>query len=245
MAFTAKELREQMNLPGVEFRADHEFIRREVTEAQDFVNQRRPLKRLMQILEKGSVTTHGDKSWSLSFLRSPTEILTADGSASASVQGICCELNRLEGPPEWRQAVGTGELEAISCGLVLRSIGYRSVPLEGVPFDDRQGRVPNHYGKILKEDGVAMPGMYTAGWLKRGPTGVIVSTMSDAYETADTILDDLKHGRPMLTNSQQGAEGLAHVFQERGIRPVSYDEWKQIESAEFSEVLRVESRAKN
>lgn len=76
--------------------------------------------------------------------------------------------------------------------------------------------------------------MYTAGWLKRGPTGVIVSTMNDAYETADTIADDLRQGKPMLENSHSdGADGLVELFKERNIRPVSYAEWKIIEQAEF------------
>lgn len=76
--------------------------------------------------------------------------------------------------------------------------------------------------------------MYTAGWLKRGPTGVIVSTMNDAYETADTIAYDLKQGKPMLANSHSdGADGLTELFKDRNIRPVSYEEWKIIEQAEF------------
>ncbi|KAI7875038.1 nucleotide-binding domain-containing protein [Lichtheimia hyalospora FSU 10163] len=229
-SFTSKELREQMNLPGVVFHADHEWIKNEVAEAQPVISKNRPLKRLMSILEKGSATKQGDRSWSLKFLRSPVEILSQDNQ----VDGIRYEMNRLEGPFDQRKAIGTDTFEDQSCGLVLRSIGYRSIPMPGIPFNERQGRVPNYLGKVLTIDNQEVPGMYTAGWLKRGPTGVIVSTMNDAYETADTIAYDLKQGKPMLENSHSdGADGLVELFKHRNIRPVSYAEWKIIEQAEF------------
>ncbi|KAI8137881.1 hypothetical protein BJV82DRAFT_633632 [Fennellomyces sp. T-0311] len=232
-AFTSKELREQMNLPDVSFKADMEWIKSEIEAAQPVLSKNRPLKRMMGILEKGSKSTSTDRSWSLEFLRSPSEILT--DADRTRVQGIRYELNRLEGPPLGAKAVGTGQFADQECGLVLRSIGYKSLPMEGVPFDARQGRVPNSYGKILDAEGNEVPGMYTAGWLKRGPTGVIVSTMTDAYETAETIVDDLKESRPMLDGSgKKGAEGLTEIFKSRNIRPVSYGEWKRIEAAEFA-----------
>lgn len=147
-SFTSKELREQMNLPGVVFHADHEWIKNEVAEAQPFISKNRPLKRLMSILEKGSATKEGDRSWSLKFLRSPVEILAQDNQ----VDGIRYEINRLEGSFDQRKAIGTGTFEDQSCGLVLRSIGYKSISMPGVPFNDRQGRVPNYLGKVLTND---------------------------------------------------------------------------------------------
>ncbi|KAF7723986.1 hypothetical protein EC973_001446 [Apophysomyces ossiformis] len=232
VSFTSKELREQMSLPSVSFRADHSFIKSEIEAAAPLLSKTRPLKRLMGLLEKGSSTVGGDRSWSLQFLRSPSEIITnADGSA---VKAIQYELNQLEGPLEQRKAVGTGVFETQDTGLVLRSIGYKSLPIEGLPFDERQGRVPNRYGKVLDGE-EELPGLYTAGWLKRGPTGVIVSTMTDAYETADTIMDDIKQGKPMLDGQHKGgAEDLIPVLKERGSQPVSYQEWKEIEAAEFA-----------
>ncbi|KAK4511740.1 uncharacterized protein ATC70_007284 [Mucor velutinosus] len=229
VSFTSKELREQMSLPGVEFKADMDFIKRAIAESQPFISKNRPLKRLMGLLEKGSPTQHADKSWTAQFLRSPVEILAQNDRVS----GIRYEINRLEGPLEKRRAVGTGEFESQECGMVFTSIGYKSVPIKGVPFDHRQGRVPNTYGKIVDKDDNELAGMYTAGWLKRGPTGVIVSTMTDAYETADTIVDDLKNGKDMLSSSEAGAD-IDELLKERGIQPVSYQDWKQIEAAEFA-----------
>ncbi|CEP11215.1 hypothetical protein [Parasitella parasitica] len=233
VSFTSKELREQMSLPGVEFKADMDFIKREIQESQSLISKNRPLKRLMGLLEKGSTACNAEKSWAAQFLRSPVEILAKNDR----VHGIKYEINRLEGPLEKPRAVGTGEFESQECGMVFTSIGYKSVPIEGVPFDERQGRVPNVYGKIMQGDN-ELAGMYTAGWLKRGPTGVIVSTMADAYETADTIVQDLKNGKEMLGNMESspkpGAEGLEPLMKERHIQPVSYADWKKIEAAEFA-----------
>ncbi|KAI7903913.1 NADPH:adrenodoxin oxidoreductase [Cokeromyces recurvatus] len=232
VSFTSKELREQMALPGVEFHADMDLIKKEITDSQAFISKNRPLKRLLSLLEKGSPTKQGDKSWTAKFLRSPIEVLTNGQKAC----GIKYELNRLEGPLEQRKAIGTGEYETQECGVILTSIGYKSIPIDdSIPFDKRQGRIPNRYGKMMK-DGEEVSGMYTAGWLKRGPTGVIVSTMTDAYETADTIVDDLKNGKEMLDRgeSKAGAEGLKKLMEKRNIRPVNYQDWKKIEAAEFA-----------
>lgn len=220
-----------MSLPGVQFNADMDLINQEIEAAQPFISKNRPLKRLMALLQKGSPSKEAKKSWTAKFLRSPVEVI----AENQRVAGIKYEINRLEGPIEHRVATGTGKFETQECGLVLTSIGYKSLPIEGVPFNERQGRVPNHYGKIIDGD-KEVPGMYTAGWLKRGPTGVIVSTMADAYETADTIVDDLKNGKDMLNgnSSKQGADGLKELMHERHIRSVSYMDWKKIEASEFA-----------
>ena len=78
--------------------------------------------------------------------------------------------------------------------MVLRSVGYQSVPLPGVPFDPRASVVPNALGRVLGEDGSPLPGEYVAGWLKRGPTGVIGTNKSDAAETVRCLLEDLAGG---------------------------------------------------
>ncbi|RUS27031.1 hypothetical protein BC938DRAFT_483797 [Jimgerdemannia flammicorona] len=235
-AFTAKELREMMALPDTAFSTDTALLQAELTAGSPFLDQNRPLKRLMSILDKGSATSlcTASKSWSLDFLRSPVEILTTL-ETDLKVEGVRFEINRLVGPVENSRAEGTGEFETVSCGIVLRSIGYRSVGLEDVPFDERAGRVPNKYGKIIA-GGEELPGMYTSGWLKRGPTGVIATTMSDAYETAETIATDLRTGKRMLGDGagpREGAGVILPLLQERGLRPVTYPDWKVIEQAEF------------
>jgi adrenodoxin-NADP+ reductase len=80
--------------------------------------------------------------------------------------------------------------------------------------------------------------LYTAGWLKSGPTGVIATTMNDAYETADTLANDLKTGKPFLGDvdgieQKKGSQGLLQLFKDKKIRPISYVDWKLIEMMEF------------
>ncbi len=89
---------------------------------------------------------------------------------------------------------GTGERETLDVQMVLRSVGYQSVPLAGVPFDERNAVVPNVAGRVLGPDGQHLPGEYVAGWLKRGPTGVIGTNKSDAAETVRSLLADLAGG---------------------------------------------------
>jgi ferredoxin--NADP+ reductase len=133
--------------------------------------------------------------------------------------------------------------------MVLRSVGYQSVPLAGVPFDSRACVVPNAEGRVLGPDGSPLPGEYVAGWLKRGPTGVIGTNKSDAAQTVRSLLADLAGGpgpddvqlpRPGLLRYPDtelvGPGGERSSFEEllaaRGVRPVSYADWQKIETAE-------------
>ncbi len=92
--------------------------------------------------------------------------------------------------PDGRGGVaGSGRYEEIPAQLVLRSVGYRGVPLDGLPFDPERGTVPHAAGRVLR-DGVPSPGEYVAGWIKRGPTGVIGTNRPCAKETVRSLLDD-------------------------------------------------------
>jgi ferredoxin--NADP+ reductase len=142
---------------------------------------------------------------------------------------------------------GTGEHETLPAQMVLRSVGYQSVPLPGVPFDSRASVVPNALGRVLGPDGSPLPGEYVAGWLKRGPTGVIGTNKSDAAETVRSLLEDLagagdvplpragllKYPEGAAPESAEtGGSPLERVLSGRGIMPVSYEEWLRIEAAE-------------
>src|SRR6185312_11421659 len=113
----------------------------------------------------------------------PVEILGTD-----RVEGLKLERTRLS---DEGRVVGTGEYETLPVGMVLRSVGYQSVPLPGVPFDPRAYVVPNDGGRVLAGAGAPAPGEYVAGWLKRGPTGVIGTNKADAAETVRALLADL------------------------------------------------------
>ena len=167
----------------------------------------------------------------------PTEIQGGNG-----VTGLTVERTRLD---ESGKLQGTGEFETLPVQMVLRSVGYQSVPLEGVPFDERNFVVPNEAGRVLGPGGEPLPGEYVAGWLKRGPTGVIGTNKSDAAETVRSLLADLAGGPGpddvqlpragllrMPERAAQGESPLQAVLTERGLRAVSYADWLGIEAAE-------------
>ncbi|KAL1916664.1 uncharacterized protein VTP21DRAFT_5368 [Calcarisporiella thermophila] len=225
VAFTAKELREMMRYPLV---LDRELLHAELQNHAEFLSKNRPIKRLMSLLEKGGAAT-GSRQWELKFLRSPREILL---DSQGHARGVKMDVNRLIGDdPTKAKAEPTGESDELNAQLILRSIGYKSVPLEDTPFDIKRGRIPNERGRIV-EDGKIIPGLYTSGWLKRGPTGVIATTMHDAYETAESIVQD----QETLTASREekkGAESILPLLQAKGIKPVSYSDWRALEALEF------------
>jgi ferredoxin--NADP+ reductase len=119
------------------------------------------------------------------------------------------------------RAVGTGEFHEIACGLVVSCIGYRTPPLEGVPYDAERGRFANR-------DGVIGGGLYCVGWARRGPTGTIGTNRPDGYEVADRIAADLD-GRH---REKPGGRGLDALLAERGVHVVTFQDWQRIEAAE-------------
>ena len=116
----------------------------------------------------------------------PAEVL-----GTKQVAGLTLERTRLD---DQGRFTGTGQHETLAAQLVLRSVGYQSVPLAGLPFDDRSCTVPNAEGRVLGPDDQPLPGEYVAGWLKRGPTGVIGTNKSDAAQTVRALLADLAGG---------------------------------------------------
>ncbi|HEY1319746.1 MAG TPA: FAD-dependent oxidoreductase [Streptosporangiaceae bacterium] len=146
---------------------------------------------------------------------------------SDRVTGLTVERTRLDAGGK---LVGTGEFETISAQMVLRSVGYQSVPLPGVPFDERSHTVPNDEGRVLGPDGAPLPREYVSGWLKRGPTGVIGTNKSDAAQTVRSLLADLTGATPAPGTA--AAAELARMLAGRGVIPVSYADWLKVEQAE-------------
>jgi ferredoxin--NADP+ reductase len=150
------------------------------------------------------------------FFRSPVAILGEE-----RVEAIELVRNELD---ENERAVATEERETLACGLVFRSVGYRGVELPGVPFDERSGTVPNEGGRVA-------PGVYCAGWIKRGPTGVIGTNKKDAAETVELLLEDAAAGRLELKSGATAA-AVDALLAERGARVVEYAGWTAIDEAE-------------
>ncbi len=163
----------------------------------------------------------------LRFLRSPVEI-QGDGQVERLIVARN-ELHRDEsGAVRPRD---TGEREAIECGLVFRSIGYKGVGLDGIPFDERRGVIPNDGGKVIDpESGEQVTGVYAVGWIKRGPSGVIGTNKKDAQETVDHLLADLDAGR--FPSEAVDAAAVESWLAERAPEHVTYSGWEAIDRAE-------------
>jgi ferredoxin/flavodoxin---NADP+ reductase len=162
----------------------------------------------------------------LRFCVSPVALLGAE-----KVEGIELVRNRLEADASgYVAAVPTDERETLACGLVFRSVGYRGVALPEVPFDDRRGTIPNEGGRVLAADGTPLAGVYCAGWIKRGPSGVIGTNKKDAAETVALLLEDAAAGR--LAPKGVSATAVDDLLAERGVRVVEHDGWAAIDEAE-------------
>jgi ferredoxin--NADP+ reductase len=129
--------------------------------------------------------------------------------------------------------VGTGSAEEIAAQAVFRAIGYAGRPLPGLPFDESTSTVPNTSGRV---DGAAHPGTYVAGWIKRGPTGVIGTNKSDATETVRTLLADAAR----LPDPPEPDPGSVLATLDRaGVRYFVWDDWLVLDAHEVAEGERV------
>ena len=162
----------------------------------------------------------------LRFCVSPVALL-----GDERVEAVEVVRNRLEADESGRiRAVPTDERETIPCGLVFRSVGYRGVALPEVPFDEQRGTIRNDRGRVLDEEGEPLPGVYCAGWIKRGPSGVIGTNKKDATETVELLLEDVHAGR--LVPKGATAAAVDALLEERGVHPVTQSGWAAIDEAE-------------
>ena len=131
------------------------------------------------------------------------------------------------------EARPTGERETLETGLVLRSIGYRGTPLADLPFDERRGVIPNKEGRVVDpQTGEPLTGVYTAGWIKRGPSGVIGTNKQCSAQTVERLIDDFVTGR--LATPAEDREKLATLVAERRPGFVDYSGWQRIDKQERS-----------
>ncbi len=158
----------------------------------------------------------------LRFFARPVELTGTD-----HVTGIRVERTAVD---QAGNAVGTGQRDEIEAQLVLRSIGYRGRPIAGVPFDEESGVVPNDGGRVV--DGrTPVPGLYVAGWIKRGPTGIIGTNKRDAAETVAAVLEDAPHLRRAAKRHRDAVLAALH---RRGVHVVPWEGWEAIDAAELA-----------
>ena len=158
------------------------------------------------------------------FLKSPVRLL-----GEGRLERLVLERNRLQGPAFKQAARGTGETEELSCGILFRSIGYKGLPMAGVPFDERSGVMPNRSGRVQDANGSVVPQVYCAGWIKRGPTGIIGTNRACSVDTVASLLADLPN---LDATPRAGADALYPLLETRGVRVLSYPEWLKLDTAE-------------
>ena len=228
-AFTPVELAEMGELAGADVVLDPAELELDAATAAQVEADTR-VRRNVDILRDFAARTPTGKPRTvrLRFLVSPVAVL-----GERRVEAVEIVHNRLEVRDGWAVAVPTDEREILPCGLVFRSVGYHGVALSGVPFDETRGTMSNDCGRVLGNDGQALRGVYCAGWIKRGPTGIIGTNKKDANETVELLLEDVHAGR--LSHAEHAtAEAVDSLLDERGVRRVVYAGWLSIDGVERS-----------
>lgn len=213
-SFTTPELRELCSIPGVQVVIEPGALEGIDESALD----RRTRGNLAALRDAAARTVAEPRArLHLAFWRRPAAVV---GDPVAAL-----DLERTTLGPDGR-VTGTGETDRIDVQLVLRAIGYRSVPLPGVPFDPAHGTIPSATGRVLDGETVC-PREYVVGWIKRGPIGVIGTNKSDARETVDALMADLE----MLGPTPDRVDPL-DLMAARGLVPSTFSDWQRIDAAE-------------
>jgi ferredoxin--NADP+ reductase len=228
-AFTSAELRELGHLDGVELHVDP-FELDPVSEewlADAGTFTARTNVRLLREFAARPAGAGGGRRIDLRFLSSPVAIHGAGGK----VEAVDVRRNEIVRADDGtlRARPRDDEVETIGCGLVLRSVGYRAVPLPGVPFDERSFVLPNERGRVLTPAGEPLPGVYAVGWIKRGPTGILGTNKRDAEETVTCLTADLD----ALPAPRAGRDELDTLLAERVPDLVTADGWSAIDRHEI------------
>jgi ferredoxin/flavodoxin---NADP+ reductase len=232
-AFTSAELRELGRMDGVDAHVapeevDLDPVSREWLDEDGTFTARKNVELLRELAARPA---NGDaaRRIDLRFLRSPVAI-RGDGAVEA-VDVQRNEIVRADDGALRAKAAGDA-VETIECGLVLRSVGYRAVPLPDVPFEERRFVLPNEKGRVLTLDGDPLPGVYAVGWIKRGPTGILGTNKRDAEETVACLVEDLRAGA-LPQPPEPDREQIDALLAERRPDLVTVEGWRAIDRDEL------------
>ncbi len=231
--FASKELKEFLEIENCRpFIEPKELILNAVSQQELDAKEGRGNKKNVEIFEKFSEfqDTSKPRTCISTFLKSPIR-LEANSSDNAHLGKVVLEINELAGEPFKQSAKGTGETTEIECGILFRSIGYNGVPIDGVPFYARWGTIPNQEGRILTEHGGdIVTGLYTAGWIKRGPSGIIGTNRACAVESVTMLLEDINK----FPNDKAGREATYKILDGNNVNYINYPQWEKIDVAEVA-----------
>ncbi|MFQ5829673.1 MAG: FAD-dependent oxidoreductase [Candidatus Methylomirabilia bacterium] len=234
-AFTNPEIKELGELAGADISVLPEEVELdELSGAALERSQDRTTLKKLEILQGYARRRPSVKSRHLivRFLVSPVELT---GNEAGQVAVMRLTKNELHATPAGTlQPRPTDKVEELAVGLLFRSVGYRGVPLPGVPFNESWGVILNEKGRVLDPD-TRQPvvGEYTAGWIKRGPTGVIGTNKPDAAETVLCMVEDLARG-VVLTPSRPDAGAAEELIRQRQPGHFSYADWLRLNELEVA-----------
>ncbi|KAL9648114.1 hypothetical protein ABK040_007479 [Willaertia magna] len=238
IAATTKELRELTKLNCLYMNPQYLNPIDELSKEQ-LTKEGRVKQRLVQLLEKEATKIPpSDRIVELLFFKSPVAFLPSETDPTR-VGGVRFEITRLErddkGGDELK-AVGTGQFEEIKCDLVFKSIGYKSISVDkSIPFDNKRGVVVNSLGRVKDSNtNQFISGLYVCGWLKRGPSGVILSNIYDAEETVGCIAEDVNN-KNVLSKTTNSYENLTNVLKSKNISYITFEQYKRIEQYEVEQ----------
>ena len=230
--FTSKELRELGELANADIIIDPADLDLDPDSAASLENDP-PSAKNVEILRSFAAKPQEGKPrrLHLRFLASPTEIIGSD-----KVEALKLEHNRLEKQASgYINAVGTGNYETLPVGMVLRSVGYRGSALPDVPFDERRAVIPNQQGRVLQQaGGEVVLGEYVAGWIKRGPSGVIGTNKADAMESVAMLLEDAPT-LPRVADEAADPEAIEALLRQRAVDYIDFSAWQRLDAFESSQ----------
>jgi ferredoxin--NADP+ reductase len=206
-AFDEKEVRELAALPGIEVVTDG-YVAKRPTKMSEF----------LATFPRASAPRAGRRVV-LHFCASPVAILGQERAESVKI-----ERNDLVESAARMRAVGTGDYSVLEAGLVVSAIGYHGRALPGLPFHESTGTIPNDEGRVLDEPGgKRLTGLYVAGWIKRGPTGLIGTNKGCATDTVARMEEDLDQVGP-----ERDPEGIVELLRGRSVRFISTGDWQKL-----------------
>ncbi len=231
-AFTSAELRELGHLDGVDTRVRADELELDPV-SQDWLAGEGTftVRTNMELLREFAARPPREgapRRIELRFLRSPVQI-----RGNGRVEAVDIRRNEIVRADDGslRARAVDEPVETIACGLVLRSVGYRAVPLPDVPFDERSFVLPNERGRVLTPAGAPLPGVYAVGWIKRGPTGILGTNKRDAEETVSCLADDLAAGA-LAQPANPDREQIGALVAERVPDVVTIEGWRAIDGIE-------------
>jgi ferredoxin/flavodoxin---NADP+ reductase len=223
--FTPLELRELGELRDVDMIVHEEDFDYDPA-SRDAITSNKQLTVIDRIFTqwRSRETGSASRRLHLHFYARPVEVLTTDGAVS----GFRYERTEPDGQGGVR---GTGEFREVEVQALYRAVGYFGSPLDGIPFDERHGVIPNHEGQVLGDDNNQLPGVYATGWIKRGPVGLIGHTKSDAMETIQHLVTDQAS---WWSPAEPAEQAVTDLLDGRGVLYTNLDGWHRLDAHEVA-----------